>query len=296
MSLLPPTQYIGKPVYAKTVSSANINIRMLPTITSSIVGKVLRGQSAGIVESFEQRVEGGRLWTWFRVKGVVPGYVREDVVTLDSGKVAQNKEDQLGNDLLQNLVKTDNDLYHNLLINAETLDRLQKKGRPVSQYESQLNSIVAEYKARQAKIKNSDLVNFQTKFNAAWEWLKKKWSDTISGVGALPLAIPIAIGAAVGLGAGALIYFTFREDYEDSKKNLKESKQLQNVLDSLDGQVAASIREDLETQIDKAYAQGKTEGKLEFFGFSLKNILLIGLGAFAVVKGPELVAKVKKRR
>lgn len=228
------------------------------------------------------------------MKGVKTGWVRQDVVT-NSARMAGNPQDARGHDLLQKLIKSDNQLYQNLLVNAESITRLKARGIPVNTFEFRLNRIVRSYTGRQNKIKTSKLINFQTRLNRAFKWLADKFSGGVRGVGGIPL-IPVAIGTAVGLGTGALTWITFRSDFSESTKDLKESRELQKLLDQADSQVASSIRADLEKQIDKAFAAGKTWGKLSFFGGSIKNLALFGLGALAIIKGPELLQSKTKRR
>lgn len=292
MAVIPTSKLIDQTLYAKFDT---INIRKDPSLDTPVIAQVHKGKPVGIVTAWmeDTSAETGKK-IWFRVIGIKTGWVRQDVVTNSSRSVG-NSEDAQGYDLLQNLVKTDNELYHNLLLNAESIQRLKERGITVSTYENRLNRIISSYTERQNKIKHSNLVNFQTRLNQGFQWLADKFSDLIHGVGALPL-IPVAIGAAIGLGTGFLIYLTFRADYSESTLNLKESKELQKLLNQVDKEVAGAIRSDLEKQIDTAYASGKTSGKISFLGGSVKNLALIGLGVLAVVKLPELLQGKQTRR
>lgn len=295
MATLSVTELIDKPLYAK---GDVINIRRSPELDAPVLKQVPQGQSVGIVYSWVQRKDSaGKTWVWFQVEGIVKnGWVRQDVVSNVSVKPSTTGQTQPdGNNLIQDIIKKDYATYHNLLVSAEIIDRLKKKGKSVASNETTLNSLIKEYTDRQAKIKDSKLVNFQTRFNEGYEWLKNKWSAFISGVGAFPL-IPVAIGAAVGIGTSAAIYLAFKPDYDGSVRNLKESNQLKSLLETIDPAIAAQIRANLEGQIDQAYNQGQTDGAFNILGMSLKNLALVALGAFAVIKGPELLNKKTKSK
>lgn len=163
---------LDKPLFAKV--STRVNLRSLPSTDSKVVTQVPNGETVGVVRAWVQRVDG----IWFQVQGVANAWVRQDVVTNVPVKQVGNITNQTGVNLMDKLVANDFKLYHQMLVIADQITKLEKKGVDTDSFSKTFESINAEYSARQAKIKNSKLVNFQVKLAAGFEELKNQFSTT----------------------------------------------------------------------------------------------------------------------
>lgn len=280
--------YINKTVYPK---GSTVNVRVIPSTAASFTsgGKqvnnlltvVKQGTPVGRTSGSFFKMKDG---DWLQVMFYAPvsnrsyGYVRSDVVTLvnpSDNKQAEQNGSQLINDLVANDIK----VYQNLLFNSELIEKMKAKGfdRLVT-YEAKHEDLIKKYNERQTAIKNSGLVKTNNWVSSKWQWLQKKWSALTSGVGVAPLVL-VAIGGAVGVVSAVLIYYAFKPRYDDSKIDLKESAELTKALQSLSPEEAATLRDNLEKQIDDAYNQGKKDQQFSGWLGTLKNVALL-VGGF----------------
>ena len=105
----------------------------------------------------------------------------------------------------------------------------------------------------------------------------------IQGIGAIPL-VAIVVGAVAGAGLSVAAYFAFRPEYDESKTDLKLSKELEDVLKNVDPITAENIKADLEKQVDTAYYKGKTAGTFSGMFNILKPIAFAALGFWGITK------------
>ena len=122
-------------------------------------------------------------------------------------------------------------------------------------------------------------MKFTTVLSDSIDWLKDK-----IGLGAVITGSALAIGAVSALVGAAALYYVFKPDYDDSKKDLKVSYNLKKLLDSAEPEVAKQIEQDLEKQIDDAYNQGKTDQWFSGIGSMLKYAAIIGGTIYIVPK------------
>lgn len=274
---------INSKIFAK---GSNVNVRA-QWLTSA---KIIKAVSNGALIGYLKRVMlvNGQALKWYEVSFTPEGkeryYVREDVATISEPPVtAQTATNKDGNTVVQNLIRNDYNLFHGLLRINELIDSAKKKGKDVSAYESQLKQLAARYTSRQNELKNSTALKIQTGFNSAYTWMKDKFTSLVSGIGYAQIIIPVA-AALVGAGAAVAIYYTFKPKYDESTKDLKVSKDLEDLLSKAEPETATAIKADLEKQIDTAYNQGKTDGAFNILGMSLKQVFFIGAGIFVFNK------------
>lgn len=182
-----------------TVVNANgdkVNIREQANTTSKILLTVSRGENLGLVRTYKKI---GNDY-WINVEGKVKsksgGWVRSDLVAASAKDVnnypksnTNTKPDSAtvdADNILQSIIANDQETYHRLLRISEQIERMKKLGLTTGNYEAQRDQILKEYAARQARIKNSKAVNFQTRFLEKYNWLKDKFSSMVSGIGRVP--------------------------------------------------------------------------------------------------------------
>ena len=284
-------QYLQHAAFVKP--SVGANVRTAPGTDKPIARKLPKGAYLGEIVGYQLLSDG----IWFSVQEnfvSAPLWVRSDVINLPDA--LPDSSSQVPPDektLLHSLIASDQEVYKELLILAEQIDRLERKGVNVTAYVSKYNRIREDYNERQGELRTyAQIQVVQDYAYAPIEWLKRKWSG-VSGaprVSAAP-AVLVAIGAVAGLILGGVLYLLIRPKYDTSRKNLKESKELRAALDKVDPKVAQNIRADLEDQIDDAYNTGKEHGVFSALG----NVAKIGLFVFLGFKGAEYIGKKKKK-
>lgn len=185
--------------------------------------------------------------------------------------------EQDGDGLIENLGNQDYQIANILNLTSNVIRLKKSRGVNVSSHEQTLKALVANLTRRQKKVKESNLVGFKQDTDNLWNKI---------GLGALPL-VPALIIFASGAVAAVTLYFVFKPDYDESKRDLEISKLLQQALNNLSPAEQVEVIKDLETQVDKAYNSGKTDG---FFGGALKfgsGGLLLGAGALLVYLNRE---------
>ncbi len=279
----------------------NVNIRKFPSTRDIVLFNVKKGDAAGRTSGAFTDKKDGR---WFqvtfhkKVKNRIFGYVRSDVVRLLEPKT-QPKVD--GEALVKALIKNDKILYHRLLIIADLIRRLNEAGIDVTAFDARFTLLIRRYTLRQNKLKESKLLKFQTGFQAAFTSLKVLFSTApfifgshkVGTIGNPFPVIPIVIVAVISFGTPIALYFAFRPDFDESTIDLKESRALRKLLDSIDPKVAKEIRADLEKQIDKAFRLGKETERFDFsFGKIITPIIIGGILFFVFTK---VVPNLRKR-
>lgn len=276
---------VNRGVYPKGTS---VNVRKLPGTDDPILKTVPSGQKAGTATGATITEPDG---LWYQVlfdDGKTYGYVRNDVVTLESNDIVVAEKD--AKSMIDSMIANDVQINSALIRMAVILANLKKNGVDTSQYDKTYATIQASWNNRQNKIRNSKLLAYKTGFQKDYEKLlqsAKPYVDyleknrmsipigNISGsIGALPLiagVILVIIGAGLATGA----YFAFKPDYDKGAADLKMTKELETALSKVDPNTAAKIKDQLGKQIDEAYNQGKTQQKIKDI---LSWPLLLGLG------------------
>jgi len=273
--------------------NSRTNVREGTATTERVIWTVEPGNLIGTATGYYKEEKDG---SWVQILlpqpkgGMTKGFVRTDVVKMATE--AESKQlAQAGDELIQKLVKSDMEVGTVLTRIDNTLKAAEKKGINVSDYRTNWNKLAERFNTRQTSIKNSKVLQYKEKlivlatYAKAW-WLTNSMLFGVSKsrrIGAVPL-VAVIVGAVAGVGLSVAAYFILKPKYTESQTDLKISQDLEKALSTLDPQARQAVVNDLESQIDTAYNQGKTDGTFSGMGKILKPILFLGLGAFAVTK------------
>ncbi|MBA7514350.1 hypothetical protein ES705_06378 [subsurface metagenome] len=229
----------------------------------------------------------GRWYEFFLAKpgdSDIKGYAREDVIKILSENESKQKSKK-GQDLIDKLVKSDVEVFHILARSAALLNTYIDKGLVVSKFQNRYSELLTRLSERQHKLKTSKILKTKTGFKKGLKNTLnafRVYMRTFYGIGGAPIVAVAVVGAVVGVGLSITAYFLFRSDYSESTEDLNISKELELALMNLDPETAEKIIIDLEGQVDKAYAKGKTAGKFTgAFGF-LKMAAVFVLGFMTI--------------
>ncbi len=285
-------------VYPK---NSSVNVRKTPSTSAVVllvapVGKII-GTTTG---NFQKQSDGH----WFAVlmQGAkTEAWVREDVVTCKNSKgnvvnitfnaVAtpantSNVSLDDAKSVVNNLVQTDQKVQESIMRSLLLASNSKQKGKNVDTQLSEINTLQKRLNARQNALKTSTLLKVNTGVSGFYtkmtDKIKSIWSS-LKGFGE-PLTITVGTGVVIGVsflvGAASayLLYQTFKPKYSESTVDLKMSEDLERALSSVEPEVAASIRADLEKQIDKAYNQGKENASFFGLGKTVKYVCFAAIG------------------
>lgn len=254
------------------------NVRSKPSINSDLVVRVLKGNNVGISTGTYFKMSDGN---WFQVttdKGA--GYVQQKIVKFE------NPSEKEANDLVSKLVVSDQKIFESLLRISPIIANLKKQGKNTSAYDKQFKALSDRLSARQKAIKESKVVSWKAGLKKGYDkmisWFKSLYSS-ISGIGVVPI-VAVIISAVVGAGLAATAYFIFKPKYSESQVDLKISSELESLLQKTDPETAEKIKTDLETQIDTAYNQGKTDQSFSSIWNVGKYVIIFGLGYVLITK------------
>lgn len=193
-------------------------------------------------------------------------------------------------ELLDNIVETDKAVFTKLLNCYKIIVDLKKRNITIPDNISK--NMVAVYISlsnRQEKLKNIKGTEVKTgkprDIDSATN-LSNMVANThnVRGIGWIQILV-IVIAIIIGAASAAAVYYATKPDYEDSKRDLKISSDLEKALSTLTPRERQNVETDLEKQVDDAYNAGKTKQKLSdiFGGGLLKTGLIVG-GAFLIGK------------
>lgn len=257
------------------------NVRSKPSVKGTLLLRVLKGNNVGISTGNFTETPGEGIW--FEVtteKGT--GFVQGKIVKL------YKPSDKEANDLVSKLVESDKKVFESLLRVSPIIANLKKQGKNTSAYDKQFKALSDRLSARQKAIKESKVVSWKAGLKKGYDkmisWFKSLYSS-ISGIGEpISLTVTIIISAVVGAGLAVTAYFLFKPKYSESQTDLKISSELESLLSKTDPETAAQIKTDLETQIDTAYNQGKTDQSFKSFWNIGKYVLIFGAGYLLITK------------
>jgi len=255
-----------------TASASASRIRQDPNTDSRVLQTVKNGVVMGTLNGLYANQPDGRWYELYLAKpggSDIKGYAREDVIKILSERESANKAKK-GQDLIDKLVKTDIEVFHSLARSAALLTGYIDQGVDVSRYQSRHGNLVTRYSERQNKLRTSKILKTQTGFKSG---LKKtvdafKFYIKNFGIFGAPILAVAVIGVTIGVALSITAYFIFRSDYTESTEDLKITRDLEAALMNLDPDAATRLIIDLEGQVDRAFAKGKTAGKFTgAFGF-----------------------------
>ena len=269
-----------------TASASASRIRQDPNTDSRVLQTIKNGLVMGTLTGLYANQEDGRWYELYLAKpggSDIKGYAREDVIKILTERESANKAKK-GQNLIDKLVKSDIEVFHRLARSAALLTGYTDKGLNVSKYQNRYSDLVTRMSERQYKIKTSKILKTKTGFKVG---LKKtveafKFYIQTFGITGAPIVAAVVVGAIVGIGLSLTAYFVFRSDYTESTEDLTISKDLEAALMNLDPETSQKLITDLEGQVDKAFAKGKTAGKFSgAFGF-VKMAAVFILGFLAI--------------
>lgn len=197
-------------------------------------------------------------------------------------------------DLLKAILQNHQYTMENLLVCAGLVTKLEQKG---INCDSEKRVIIQTYNSlivRNKEIKES--VYLEQKNEAFEPTLTSLYSDDlnkilgqksalgVNGIGELATLTVIIVTAVVTGIFAYICYLAFKKQYSTSKSDLKISDDLKLALSSLDPETRQSVINDLESQVDAAYAKGMMNAKSDSFLSQIKNIILVGGGVFLTYK------------
>lgn len=255
--------------------------------------KLSFGRATGKAVTAEDRSKWIQLTLYKSVMGATTAYVSLNEVMLYKPSSNNVSTPLDGEKVLHTLIETDQEVSKNLILATAQVSQM-KAGSKRSNAEATITALALKLKARQKHIKESGLVKFQEATTSAMDSIKDFF-----GLGFV-ITVPTAIAAgsliAVGVGAAIALYFVFKPSYDESKVDLKISKDLSMLLEKEDPVVAQKIKDDIEKQIDDAYNQGNTDGTFGGITKVIMPLIYVGAGAWLLMNGPELFSKLKLKK
>lgn len=271
-------------------SQSGLNYRSGPGTSYKTIGTGAYGKSFGRTSGNYYKMSDG-IWYQVILNGIKGyAYVREDVTKLVVPKDTP-VSDAESKKLIDALVNNDIQIHESLIRTANLLSTAKAKGAVVSAYEEKYKGLLTRLIRRQDKIKNSKILSWKTGLKKGMDKLVEgfktyvlvNWGIYIKGIGAIPI-VAIVVGAVAGAGLSVAAYFAFRPEYDESKTDLKLSKELEDILKKVDPVTAEKIKTDLEKQVDTAYNKGKTAGTFSGMFNVIKPIAFAALGFWGVTK------------
>ena len=272
-----------------SVKNDSVNVRSKAGTSFSIVTNISKGSTIGRTSGLKEVKADG---TWLEVNlqtsvnNISYGWIRSDVVNLSipaSNTTAAANAQTMVNGLLKN----DFEVFKSLVKCANLILALQRRNVNVTQHKSILRTLAINLHARQNILISSNFAQrYQTGYPQKYARLidgYKNLLTSIEGIGIAPIVVIIiifALGAASAVGA----YYAFKPRYDESKRDLRVSTELESVLSQLAPEARAEIERDLEEQIDNAYNSGNTSGTFSGMFNVIKPFLFAGLGFIVVTK------------
>jgi hypothetical protein len=271
-------------------NQAGLNYRTGPGTRYKSIGIAAYGKSWGRTSGNYYKMSDG---IWYQVilndnKGYA--WVREDVIKLVLPKDTP-VSDSSAKKLIEDLVSNDIQVHESLIRSANVLNAAKAKGINIAAYKEKYKGLLSRLIRRQDKIKNSKILSWKTGLKKGMDKLVEGFKSYvlinfglyIQGIGAVTL-IAIVVSAVAGAGLAVAAYFAFKPEYDESKTDLKLSKELEAVLKTVEPETAAKIKADLEKQIDTAYSRGKTQGTFAGMFNIIKPLAFAALGFWGITK------------
>lgn len=214
------------------------------------------------------------------------GYVREDIIKLQT-PVSDAVAEENYKKLMNAIQASDIQVNKNLIKAGALLIAAKNQKKDISALAVTFESIRNRYNTRQNEIQTSSLVKVTQWNEKAYNTLSKAIDSSaeVFALGSIGVA-PVIIYAAVfvsGLAAAGILYYWLRPKYSESVVDLQSSAELVKALSALTPDEATTLKNNLESQIDNAYNQGKRDQWFTGLGGNLKTGLIL-VGAFLGVK------------
>jgi len=261
------------PIYDKPVGGQKIDAIDTNTTVGRTAGDILWDDN-------------GKVWMRMNLTKVAAvnkkdiGWVRLDNVVLSkaaASPAAEGKAQGLINDML----KQDAAIVARLQRVYNAAFKLKKQGKDVTKITAIMSKLLSGVIVRQNKLKNTSGVKITKTLQTN---IVVNDKSEISGIGVAPLVIA---GAAVVVGSVATIalYYAFRPDYYDSKKDFVITADLEKMIDAniSDPQkreeLKQKIKETAQEQLQKAFEDGQTKQRFADI-WSVGKYLAVGVGVY----------------
>ncbi len=297
-------------VYPK---SGNLNVRKQPATTAPLLKTIASGKTAGITTgNYEQKTDG----YWFEITG--KGWVRQDVVKFKNNQTGQfvnvnfhttstSKTNTTGEvteaeakKRMDAMFENDRKTFASLSKSNAYLAALKAKGVNTSNYEKRIIEVANSYTKRQQEINNhknlkAERSSVLSKVAEKASWLWSKVTGIFSGTETeeelgfafavlIPIIVPVIKWAAIAISS-YFLYKAFKPGVEQSHVDLKKSEELEQALSTLNPEQRKKVEKDIQTQIDTAYSEGKSNGSsLSSFLKTAQTIAVIAGGAYLFKK------------
>ena len=289
----------GKTILTK---GTNVNIRTGAGTGNSILRTVAAsGTNVGKCS--------GRVWNdadpkykWYEIAATPPllmGYIRNDLATLTgsatslttTSSTAKN-DDAEAQQLLDDIVAQDKETMNNLNNAAALIETLKTKGVSTTASANRLSAIYKRLQERQNAMQKTTWGKVKDTITSAWGSVKKFFG--FSGVGEI-ITICVIAGIALIAGAGTTALVMIKPWKNQSNIDLKESRELKELLENADPVVAQKIREDIKTQLVDAYTTGNRQGSVSSFMSIGKYVLIAGAALWLAPKLMDFLGKTARK-
>ncbi|VBB45231.1 hypothetical protein TRIP_D300137 [uncultured Paludibacter sp.] len=213
------------------------------------------------------------------------GYYHFGYIIPQNFKTYTFSEKAAGKTMINELVENNKTIYENNLLCAGLIAKLDNKGVSVPQsYRKDLYNLQLRLEARNNKILSSVFLKVEgTGTPTGFDMYANELGSFMVNpkIGIAPIVIYIVLSVVITALLTGIIYLIFKPDYTDSKADLKVSKKLASALSHLSPEAKQEVLNDLESQVDKAYVEGKMSGSglgtIKTIGYAAAGFLGISL-------------------
>ncbi len=302
--------------YKLTAGKNGANVRVAPGTSAPILitkkANEYIGRPSGIAID-DTNTE--NIWIKVAVGSNKIGYISKTVIkkeypTFDSAMTAEflstyadaASKQKIKQAILNTVIKNDKEIFIRTLASAKNIEKLKAKGINVDKETATLKGLAQRFNARQKFIKD----NTKSYQLGTWDSIKKGYGDLINwfglgytnrqftGLGVIPIIV-LVVCVVLAIAATAANIYALQPKYEEGKKDLKISEDLEKALNTLDPKTREAVVKNLETQIDDAYNAGKKNEWWKDKGGLIKNVALIGGGVLLVTWAIPKATAVTKR-
>ena len=210
------------------------------------------------------------------------GWVRMDYSTLAKTE-ANPKVDGKAEEMLNDMLKQDAEIVRRLQRVYNAAIKLKQRGKNVKKISDIMGKLLSGVIVRQNRLKKTEGITLKKPLKA--NILINKISGP--GIGAAPLVVYAGVAIAGGIATVAL-YYAFRPDYLDSKKDFIITADLEKMIDAniadpkAREELKEKIKEEGQEQLEDAYRDGRDDQKWKDLWATGKYVLF-GLATFFVI-------------
>lgn len=298
----------GKSAFTK---GTNVRVRSMPSTSGTIITTNSANNTfIGTLTGTHTMPVKNEIWYEILLTSGKKGWIRNDVMTMAGNATTvtnpyipnitvptaspsntKTKDDAEAQKLIDEILAQDKQTLNNLNEASAMIGQLKAKGVNITSSENQLKKITTSVLTRQNELSKSTWAKVKDKITDAWGSIKRFFG--FSGLGILPIVAVAAVALVAGSGATALIIL--KPWRNQSTIDLKESKELRDLLSKADPKTANKIREDLKSQVVDAYTTGNRQGT---WGSYSKILTYAGVAILALWGVPRLLDALdhKKRK